>query len=67
VTDTCKGDSRVIGKAEGLKVVLIEWIRRQDSVYRYYSDKKYRYNKTRGDIQEVTKYTKNVEGGSILD
>jgi hypothetical protein len=52
VTD--KGDSGVIGKAEGLKVMLIEWMRRQDSVYRYYSDKKYSYNKTRGDIQEVT-------------
>jgi hypothetical protein len=52
VTD--KGDNRVIGKAEGLKVMLIEWMRRHDTAYRYYSDKKYSYNRTRGDIQEVT-------------
>jgi hypothetical protein len=51
---TGKGDVRVIGKAEGLKAMLIEWMRRHDSVHRYFSDKKYSYGKTRGDIQEVT-------------
>jgi hypothetical protein len=51
---TGENDLSVIGKAEGLKVLLIEWMTRHDSVHRYFSDPKYSYNRTRGDIQEVT-------------
>jgi hypothetical protein len=50
-----KDDLDVIGKAEGLKVMLIDWLRRHDGVYRYFSDPKYSYGRTRGDITEVTK------------
>lgn len=48
-----KDDLHVIGKAEGLKVMLIEWMRRHDGTYRYFSDPKYSYGRTRGDIKEV--------------
>lgn len=50
---TRKNDIRVIGKAEGLKVMLIEWMERHDSVHRYFSDPQYSYGRTLGDIQEV--------------
>jgi hypothetical protein len=44
----------VIGKAEHLKLLLVEWMRRRDGRHRYYSDP--RYNKAgEGDIVEVTK------------
>ena len=50
-----KDDLRVIGKAEGLKVMLVEWMRRHDGPYRYFSDPKYSYGRTRGDTTEMTK------------
>jgi hypothetical protein len=52
---TKKDDLNVIGKAEGLKVMLVEWMRRHDSEYRYFSDPKYSYGRSRGDITEVMK------------
>jgi hypothetical protein len=36
-----------------LKVLLVEWMRRNDGTYGYYSTPKYSYGRTRGDVQEI--------------
>jgi hypothetical protein len=45
----------VIGKAEHLKLLLLEWMRRRDGRYQYYSHPRYNRNEGEGDIAEVTK------------
>lgn len=53
-----KGDSasdEVIGKAEHLKALLIEWMQRMDGPYSVYSNPKYNLGEGAGDIQEIKK------------
>jgi hypothetical protein len=49
-----KTDDAVIGKAEGLEALLVEWMHRHDGKCHYYLDPRYSYWQTRGDIQEIT-------------
>lgn len=44
----------VIGKAEHLKILLVEWMQRNDGGARYYSDNKYNNGEGDGDIAEIT-------------
>jgi hypothetical protein len=46
-------DLEVIGKAEHLKALLIEWMTRMDGPERLYSDRRFNLNEGRGDIEEV--------------
>jgi hypothetical protein len=53
-----KGDSasdEVIGKAEHLKALLIEWMQRMDGPQNVYSSPKYNLGEGAGDIQEIKK------------
>ena len=43
----------VIGKAEHLKILLIEWMRRMNGQKQYYSDPKWNLGEGLGDIEEV--------------
>lgn len=48
----------VIGKAEHLKILLIEWMKRNNGAAGYYSDNRYNNGEGEGDIAEVTKRRK---------
>lgn len=50
---TQKNQLSVIGKAESLKLLLIEWMQRNDGAPGYYSSPRYSYGQSRGDIQEI--------------
>lgn len=43
----------VIGKAEHLKALLIEWMARMDGAANFYSDRRFNLNEGQGDIEEV--------------
>lgn len=43
----------IVGKAEYLKALLVEWMLRHDGPNRYYSDNKYQLYQGQGDVQEV--------------
>lgn len=42
-----------IGKAEHLRILLLEWMGRANGPKKYYSDKKYNANIGSGDYQEI--------------
>ena len=43
----------VISKAEHLKHLLVQWMYKHNTAYKYYSDPKYSLYETKGDIKEV--------------
>lgn len=43
----------IIGKAEHLKCLLMEWMRRMDGDMKYYSRSRYNFGQGRGDIHEI--------------
>jgi len=43
----------VVGKAEHLKILLIEWMKRMDGPNKYYSDNKYNFGIGIGDVGEI--------------
>lgn len=43
-----------VGRAEHLKCLLLEWMRRNDGTHKYYSNPKYNAGEGKGDISEIT-------------
>jgi arylsulfatase A-like enzyme len=50
---TSADDSSVIGKAEHLKILLLEWLQRHDTDDRYFSSNVYNHGIGRGDVAEI--------------
>jgi Sulfatase len=46
-------DPVVIGKAEHLKILLVEWLQRHDTEYQYFSSNEYQAGQGMGDVAEI--------------
>jgi hypothetical protein len=51
---TAGDDPAVVGKAEHLKILLVEWLQRHDTPHRYFTSSAYNLGRGRGDVAEMS-------------